>query len=166
MTALAPGVLAQEGVSAPAFELEDQYGKRHRVEFPGEKVSVIAFADRAGSSQLEGWIRPLYERYRDAIAIHGVAKVAGVPRLARALLRRIFRRHLEYPVMMDWTGTVSTSYEYEKRVANVIVLSPAGQREYRFNGPASPEELERCFARIDQLLKAASVEKEPAASPQ
>jgi hypothetical protein len=136
---------------APAFELEDQYGKSHKVEFPRPRITVITFADRAGSSQLEGWIRPLYERYLETIDIHGVAKLAGVPRLMRSLLRAIFRKNLTYPVMMDWTGAVSMNYGYEARVANVVVLSPEGRIEYRFNGKAGPEELQKCFARIDAL---------------
>ena len=143
---------ARADTPAPAFELQDQYGKLHQVTFPKQRVSVLAFADRAGSEQLEGWVRPLYERYRDAIDIRGVAKLAGVPAVLRGMLRAIFRQRLNYPVLMDWTGAVSTNYRYEARVANVVVLSPAGRIEYRFNGKASPAELETCFERIDGLL--------------
>ncbi len=145
------GATARVDVRAAGFELQDQHGRTHQVGFPKERVTVLTFADRAGSDQLEPWVRPLYERYRDAIDIHGVAKVAGVPSPLRPMLRALFRQSLAYPVMMDWTGEVSTSYRYEARVANLVVVSPAGTVAYRFNGPASPEELQRCFAAIDAL---------------
>jgi hypothetical protein len=140
------------GGQVGGFELEDQHGRRHQVEFPKARVTVLTLADRAGSDQLEGWVRPLYERYRDAIDIHGVAKLAGVPTPLRPMLRALFRKGVDYPVMMDWTGEVSTNCNVEARVANLMVICPAGRVDYRFNGPASPEELRRCFARIDALL--------------
>ena len=144
--------LARTDAPAPGFDLQDQFGKLHQIAFPKARVSVLAFADRAGSEQLEGWVRPLYERYRDTIDIHGVAKLTGVPPALRGMVRAIFRRNLDYPVMMDWTGAVSTNYRCEARVANVVVLSPAGRIEYRFNGKTSPAELKQCFERIDGLL--------------
>jgi hypothetical protein len=149
---LAAVASARAGAPPAGFELRDQFGTRHQLSFPRDRISVLAFADRAGSEQLEGWVRPLYERYRDTIDIHGVAKLAGVPAALRGMLRAIFRRNLDYPVMMDWTGAVSTNYNYEARVANVVVLSPAGRIEYRFNGKASPAELKQCFERIDGIL--------------
>ncbi|MBN1269295.1 MAG: hypothetical protein JXB04_06900 [Kiritimatiellae bacterium] len=143
---------------APAhgFKLQDQFGRQHQVVFPGARISVLAFADRAGSEQLEDWVRPLYERYRDAIDIRGVAKVAGVPPVLQPVLRALFRRRLDYPVMMDWSGEVSTDYHYHAGEANVMVLSPAGRIAYRFNGRATPAELKACFARIDGLLAASA----------
>jgi hypothetical protein len=143
---------APADIPAPDFTLQDQYGKLHRVAFPKARVSVFALADRAGSAQLEGWVSPLYQRYRDTVEIHGIAKLAGVPLPMRGMLRAIFRRNLDYPVMMDWTGAVSTHYNYQARMANVLVLNAAGRIEYRFNGPASPEELKLCFEQIDELL--------------
>jgi hypothetical protein len=149
-------LIARADVPAPRFELRDQFGSEHEVEFPCPRVSVLVFADRQGCGQLEDWVRPLYERYGDSIDIHGVAKLKGVPSLLRPLLRSMFRNRLDYPVMMDWTGAVSTNYNYEASMANILVLSPAGRIEYRFNGTASPSELEQCFDRIDGLLEASS----------
>lgn len=146
-------VVGARATPPPAgFELQDQYGARHRVAFPRQRISVLVFADREGSEQLESWVRPLYERYRGAIDIHGVAKLAGVPPPLRPVLRAIFRRAVEYPVMMDWTGRVSEEYAYEACRVNLVVVSPAGRVEYRFNGAATPAELDQCFARIDGLL--------------
>lgn len=153
--AVLPAVVRADA-PAPGFRLKDQYGRRHELVFPAPSVSVLAFADRAGSEQLEGWLRPLYERYGDAIHIRGVARLAGVPGLLQPMLRGLFRRKVDYPVMLDWTGDVSTDYRYEAGEANVLVLSPAGRVVYRFNGRATESELRVCFARIDGLLKGAA----------
>lgn len=138
--------------AAPGFVLQDQHGRTHEVRFPQDRVCVLAFADRAGSEQLEGWVRPLYGRYQEAITIRGVAKLAGVPALLRPALRAIFRKNVEYPVMMDWTGAVSKDFNYEANVANVLVLGPDGRIAFRFNGPVSEAALQACMERIDQLM--------------
>jgi hypothetical protein len=142
------------GASAPGFALQDQHGRTHEVRFPLDRVCVLAFADRAGSDQMEGWVRPLYERYRESISIRGVAKLAGVPTILRPALRAIFRKNVAYPVMMDWTGSISREFEYEANVANVVVLGPDGQIEHRFNGPVSEAALLACIEQIDRLLSA------------
>ena len=87
----------------------------------------------------------------------------GVPRVLRPLLNSLFRKQLDYPVMMDWTGDVSEDYDYQASLANIVVLSPSGQVRYRFNGKANPSELKQCFSRIDGLLEASvSHAEEPA----
>jgi hypothetical protein len=55
------------------FKLRDQFGKTLQYLFPKERVSVLTSGDRKGSSQIEGWVRPVYERYRDRVDLHGVA---------------------------------------------------------------------------------------------
>lgn len=153
---LAAGLVLLGAVSvraaSPGFALQDQHGRTHEVRFPQDRVCVLAFADRAGSTQMEGWVRPLYDRYGEAISIRGVAKLAGVPSVLRPALRAIFRKNVGYPVMMDWTGSVSTDYQYEANVANVVVIGPDGRIAHRFNGPASEEALRACFEQIDRLL--------------
>lgn len=54
--------MSNEKAKAESFSLKDQFGNLHRIKFPREKVLILAFADRDGSGQLEGWIRSLYER--------------------------------------------------------------------------------------------------------
>ncbi|MDZ4198803.1 MAG: hypothetical protein U1E27_05890 [Kiritimatiellia bacterium] len=136
------------------FRLQDQFGTWHDVGFPRDRVIVLALADRQGSDQLEGWIDPLVERYPDRIDLQGVARLAGVPSLMRPALRALFRRALDQPVMMDWTGIVSDDFRYQQGVVNLLVITPAGRIDYRFNGVASPEELIRCFESIDRILEA------------
>jgi len=137
---------------AAAFQLQDQYEKEHSYCFPRSRVSVLVFADREGSEQIEGWVRPLYERYQDTIDIHGVANLKGVPTFAQGLVRKIFRKSLQYPVMLDWTGDVATSYESQSGMANLILLSKEGAVAFRITGASNQEKLQQCFNAIDRLL--------------
>lgn len=146
---------AAVGVPKP-FRLQDQFNQWHKLAFPRARVVVLALADRKGSKQLDGWIVPLAERYKDTLDIHGIAQVAGVPAPLQPALRAAFRRKLKRPVMLDWTGGVSDDFDYQAKRANLVVLAPDGRVAFRFNGPATPEALVRCFEAIDRLLGASA----------
>lgn len=137
---------------APAFTLEDQHQTAHHYQFPRPKISVLIFADYAGSSQLENWIRPLYNRYRDTIAIDGVADLSSVPRLIRRMVRSAFRNRLARPVMLDWSGTVSTDYHYQRGKANLFVIDPNGDILLKVTGAANDAKLQRVRNTIDRQL--------------
>lgn len=122
-------VLSQEvSVHPPAteFALKEQYDKTQTYRFPRETMSVVFFADYTGSGQLEAWIRPLYDRYEKSIGIYGVADLSAVPGFMRGLVARAFRTQLQYPVMFDWHGTVSRSYEAQSGQAICISSIPRG----------------------------------------
>lgn len=139
------------GLGSP-FELRDQFGQLHTYSFPRDRISVLAFADRKGSDQLEAWIRPLYEKYGEAVDIRGVARLRGVPSFAQGLVRRLFRRHMPWPVLMDWTGNVSEDYAFEARRANLVIVDRDGRIAHRVAGEASAQRLDDFFARVDRLL--------------
>lgn len=143
--------VSDAGSGAP-FSLRDQYGQLHTHTYPRPQVSVLIFADREGSSQLEDWVRPLYTRYLDAIEIQGVAKLHGVPGFMKPMVRMLFRQGIDYPVLLDWTGQVCNQYVYEARVANVRVMGPDGVLIHQVNGKASEELLQQCFRIIDRCL--------------
>ncbi|MBX7259709.1 MAG: hypothetical protein K1Y02_25360, partial [Candidatus Hydrogenedentes bacterium] len=107
---------------AAEFTLEDQFGKAHTYAFPKDKVSVLLFADREGSEQIEGWVRPLYDKYRNAIDVDGVALLKGVPEWMRGTVRFLFRKQAAHPVMMDWTGETTEQFDCRAKVASVFVV--------------------------------------------
>lgn len=138
---------------APEFELTDQYGKAQAYRFPTSKVSVLIFGDRKGSSQIEGWVRPLYDRYQDRVNIKGIAALSSVPSFARGMVMRIFKSQVKYPVLLDWTGNVTKSYSYEEGKANVFVVSPSGEILLRMNGTASQAGLEQVVAQVNKFVR-------------
>ena len=136
---------------AAEFSLKDQYGKSYQIAYPQEKICVLVFADKWGSTQVEGWVRPLYETYQDAILIHGVAQLKGVPRWLRSTLVRIFKSTIKFSVMMDWTGEVSRDYEYPGGKALVVIVDRQGNIQHRVKGKASKVLIEACNDIIDDL---------------
>jgi peroxiredoxin len=134
------------------FELRDQFGKTLAYRFPKERVSVLVFGDRKGSEQVEGWVRPVYERYTDRIDLHGVAVLTSVPSLFHGYARRQFRKKVKYPVLLDFKGDVTKGYGYEGDKANVLVIARDGAVAHRAAGAATPDGLNRLYAEVDRLL--------------
>lgn len=137
---------------AQEFDLLDQHGRALAYRFPKAKVSVLTFGDRRGSAQIDGWVRPLYQRYQNRIDIHGVAVLSSVPTFARGIVRRLFLRRVSYPVLLDWQGKVSQSYGYQSDRATVVVIDRGGKIIFRGAGSASPGEMGRLCESIDRLL--------------
>jgi hypothetical protein len=137
---------------ARAFVLKDQYGKTHIYDFPRRTISVLIFADRTGSEQLEDWIRPIYARYRTDIGIYGVAQLPAVPGFARGLVRAAFRERVQYPVMLDWQGQVSQSYDYQSGQTNLFVIDIHGTIIHTAIGAINASKLQDVLRHIDRLL--------------
>lgn len=136
------------------FELCDQFNRKCVYRFPKDKVSVLTFGDRKGSSQVEGWVKTLYERYRDRIDLHGVAVLASIPSLFHGYARDRFREKVGYPVLLDFKGDVSKRYGYEKEKANIFIVARDGTVVLKMTGAATPAGLKRVCAEIDELLSA------------
>lgn len=152
------------------FSLADQFGRVHQFSFPREKVTVLTLADRKGSAQVEGWVRPLAERFGDSILQAGIADVSKVPGLLRGRVRGAFREQFPHPVMLDWQGTQSRALGCERDVVNVLLIAPGGEILFRTAGAASAAGLERLKREIEQALAetrtaAAPAAGEPAAQP-
>jgi hypothetical protein len=143
---------AAQLTEAVAFELEDQFKEPHSVAFPSDKVTFLILADRKGSDEVEGWITALYEKYEDDIAIKGVAKLQGVPGLMQGLVRKLFKKGVDYPVMMDWDGTVCDAYGYEEKQANVFVIDKDGEIALTLVGPSEEANVAKVCEMIDSLM--------------
>lgn len=137
---------------ATEFVLQDQYNKTHHYRFPQETLSILLFADHTGSAQLEDWIQPIYARYQDTIGIYGVAELSIVPGFLRGLVRTLFRERLQYPVMLDWQGTVSRRYAYQSGQANLFVIDAQGHMVLKVIGAVDASKLQQVFTQINALL--------------
>jgi hypothetical protein len=147
-----PAAAIETAGKADGFVLQDQYNNTHAYGFPKAKISVLLFADYKGHTQLEPWVRPLYERYRDGIDIHGVAELSAVPGFLRVMVRNAFRKQLDYPVMLDWRGTVSDRYAYQRGSANLLLIDCAGEIKLRLSGAATDVKLQTVWRHLDHLL--------------
>ena len=130
------------GEEAPPFSLEDQHRTERAISFPREKPTILVFADRKGSEQLEGWLDPLHQQYGEQIFMEGVAQLASVPWLFHGVARRAFRNTMDTPVLLDFEGDVCEQYAYVEDRANVFVVSPEGSIAMRVNGPSGDAHFE------------------------
>lgn len=140
------------GWRVPAFALEDQHRDLHAYQFPREEVTVLVLADRKGADLVEDWVRPLYERFENTVHIRGIAKVVGVPRLLRGLVRSAFRRQLGYPILLDWEGDVYAALEGGEETARLYVVDRHGKVTYAEEGQATEAKQTRLIGRIEALM--------------
>jgi hypothetical protein len=138
---------------AKDFSLKDQFGNNLEYKFPREKISILAFGDKDGSDQLEAWIRPLYDKYTDKVDIMGVAELSAVPAIARGIVRAMIKKKSKKAVMLDWEGKVSKDFNYEKKLANIVLIDKNGNIIAKQVGVADEAKLKKFYAEIDKLLK-------------
>ncbi len=136
------------------FELKDQYNQTSTYRFPRQKVTVLVFGDRKGSEQIEGWSRPLWDRYRERIDQKGVAVLDSVPSFMRGVVRAIFKSQVKYSVLLDWTGDISKSYGYQSGRANLILIDRQGAIVLRILGAAGSQSFQQLCQKIDEVLAA------------
>lgn len=137
---------------APGFVLKDQNDKSYAVDFPRDKVTVLIFGDREGSDQVEGWVRPIYDKYKDKVEVYGIAELSAVPGLARGVVRRIIKSRTKYSVLLDWNGNVSEAYGYQTGKATVVVVGKDGKIIARRAGAASQSGLNAVYKEINSGL--------------
>lgn len=143
---------SSDEAKASDFELKDQYDREASYRFPKQKITVLAFGDRKGSEQIEGWVRPLWDRYQNGIDQQGIAVLTSVPFFARGFVRGIFKSKVKFPVLLDWTGKVSKAYGYQTGQANLYVIDRNGRIAMKVTGAATPSDLHKVFAQIDRML--------------
>lgn len=134
------------------FTLEDQFGASHSYSFPRTRVSVLLLADKEGSKQVESWVVPLHERYDGQVDIHGVAELSAVPELMRGIVRFFFKRNSERPIMMDWEGAVTESFDSKPGLVNIYVVDTLGRIVCERSGEATMDTLADVTATVDRLL--------------
>lgn len=141
-----------DGRKALSFTLEDQFGKNFAIKFPADKVTVLVFGDRSGSGQIEGWVRPLYNKFTDKIYIFGIAELSAVPWAARPLVRGFIKSRSKNSIMLDWSGKISKSYGYRKNKANLFVVSKSGHIVAEKSGAATNAALTDLYREINAIL--------------
>ena len=132
--------------------LNDQYGTQHVSRFPRDKISVLLFAASTGSAQLKAWIKPIYARYQDILALYGVADLTAVPEFFQSFVPLAVRAQVQYPVMLDWEGTVSRDYASQQGQTNLFVVNTQGDIVLKVVGSVSAARLQRVLAQINGLL--------------
>ena len=96
----------------------------------------------------------MYARYKESVRLEGVAELSAVPGFMRGMVRALFRKKVEYPVLLDWSGKVSQGYAYEKGEVNLFVLRHDGAICLKAIGAVTPRTLQLVTDQIDRLMAA------------
>jgi len=137
------------------FTLLDQFEKTHHFTFPKGKPVVLTVADKKGSEDIKAWAHPLAERFGEKIIIAGLADVSTVPGPLRGLVRSKFKKAISYPVMLDWDGDSSRSFNYTKGKANVYLISENGRILHHLSGEADETQIAELIGLIEKQLPSA-----------
>lgn len=146
------GATAANAQKAENFTLKDQFNSEIGVAFPSDKAVILVFGDREGSEQVEGWVRPIYNKFGDRVYIFGIAELSAVPSVAKPVVRRIIKNKSKTSVMLDWSGDVSDAYGCEKGKANVFVIKKNGDIVAIKRGAATNAALEELYREIQGAL--------------
>jgi hypothetical protein len=152
-SALAAASLTPTIKRVGAFELKDQYDTVCSMSFPKTNLTILTIADQKGSDQVQGWVKPLKERYNQRIDISGIADMGAVPALLRGLVQSKFKKTCTYPVMLDWSGLVAKSFGYEKNQVSLLVINRDGTVLKQWSGEMDDRSLESAFETIDRFME-------------
>lgn len=142
---------------APEFTLEDQYRESHTIEYPTDKASIFVLADKEGSKQVEAWIRAVYDKFHDRVNIRGIALLKGVPSALRPTVRYLFKKQVDYPVLLDWEGKVTESFAFKPGLACVFVVNADGSITLAEYGRAEEKRGERVLSAL--MMASANAKK-------
>jgi len=139
--------------NAPAcIQLRDQFNALQKLSFPTTNLTLLTIADRKGSKQIPGWVKPVTERFGRRVEICGIADMSSVPRPLRGLVRTQFRALQSYPVMLDWTGDAVHAFAYQPGQADILLLDQDGKILYRTRGQAAEQSVQDLCNVIGQAL--------------
>lgn len=141
------------------FTLKDQFLKIHEFKFPREKPTLLTVADKRGSDDIVGWAHPLAEKFGDKIFVDGLADVSSVPGPLKGMVLSRFKKAIQYPVMLDWEGDASRSFNYTKGNANVYLLSKDGRVLQHLAGKADADKLKMLGVAIEREISPSTQEK-------
>lgn len=147
---------AGEGRSAgigdriPELVLEDQYGESVSFRKFEGRVLVLIGSDKEGSEQNGPWKKALSSRYKDSIALMGIADVSTVPSFMTGLIKSRFKKD-GGRVLMDWKADVFKTLGLKKSVSNIVVVDQKGNLRYMTSGAGSDEAIATVNAEIDRL---------------
>lgn len=110
------------GRAAPAFRLNDQFGKVWDSSAIKGNVIVVVAADSDSGRSMEPWMNGFKARYGSRIMLLGLMDLRGIPGIARGFARSRIRKETKDPLMLDFNGGVSDNYLVNSKNPVVVVI--------------------------------------------
>ncbi len=135
---------------APEFSLRDQYDQPYDLRQGEGRPIVLLASDGEGAKHNRQWVDAINGRYKDRIAIIGIADTRGVPFFMKAAVKNEFKKSPAH-VLLDWNGVVFTSYGLAPKVSNIVLIDKNGMVRYLYSGEATTRACENLFREIDNV---------------
>ncbi|MCX6346024.1 MAG: hypothetical protein NT018_13290 [Armatimonadetes bacterium] len=116
--ALALGV----GENAPAFKIEDQFGKTWDSAALKGNVVVVIVANRDSGRAMDPWVSNLKSNYGSKIQLLGLLDLHTIPGIVRGIARARIRKETSDPLMLDFGGKIAGSYLVSDNYPVVVVI--------------------------------------------
>ena len=139
------------------FEIEDQFGHKHRDDDWRGEVLLLIGSDKDGSQFDDTWTRAIQNSVTTiadvgSLRIVHVADVKGVPFFLKGTVRGKFPRDSAHPIILDWKGEFANAYDFEENKANILVFDRTGLLQHQLAvtemDPLKMEELKNVLATL------------------
>jgi hypothetical protein len=144
---------AEEVAPTPRIVLQDQFDKTHQVTFPTSKPVFVAIADQDAAKPMKLWIEASKQQFGTNVTYIGVADVRKVPAFLRSFIRKKFKEAYSYPVLLDWSGTLTQAFNAKSGVPNIYLLSRDGKNLATEVGEVTEKKLQRIGSALNELGK-------------
>ncbi|MGN6385392.1 MAG: TlpA family protein disulfide reductase [Verrucomicrobiota bacterium] len=144
---------AEEVAPSPRIVLQDQFDKTRQLTFPASKPVFVAIADQDAAKPMKLWIEASKQQFGTNVTYIGVADVRKVPAFLRSFIRKKFKEAYSYPVLLDWSGTLTQAFNAKSGVPNIYLLSRDGKNLANEVGAVTQEKLQRIGSALNELGK-------------
>jgi hypothetical protein len=136
-------VLCADELALSKIVLSDQFDETHQVTFPASKPVFVAIADQNAAKPMKLWIETSKQQFGTNVTYVGVADVRKVPAIMRHFIRKKFKEAYTYPILLDWSGSLTRSLNAKAEIPNVYLLSPDGKVLAKESGEVTKEKVQR-----------------------
>lgn len=116
----------EHGKPAPAFQLEDQFGKGWSLsDLSGSVVVVVAASPKSGEA-MGPWVDNMKSKYSSKIQLLGLMQLDDLPGIIRGMAKSRIRKETKDPLMLDFSGATAKAYEVSDKHPVVVVIDKDG----------------------------------------
>lgn len=139
----------------PAFELEDQFEKKHRSsQLEGRVLLMIGGDQHKSDLEIRDWAALIRGAFGDRVQVVGLANLDGVPFFVPddAVRKGVRESNPKTIVLCDWDDDAFTRLGFPKDLTSVLVFDSTGKLIGKISGRADPDRLNALRKLVEPLL--------------
>lgn len=110
------------GKAAPAFKLQDQFGKTWDSAVLKDNVVVVVAANKNSGRAMDPWMGNLKDKYGTRITLIGLMDLHDIPGIGRGIAKSRIKKETKDPLMLDFGGKISKQYLVNDKNPVVVVI--------------------------------------------